>query len=230
MGHIVDQPIVILGGFLIDCRAYIPMKTWLHTRIHSPVEVVKASKLDWFLTSWEYGWRNLLDRVDKEVQSLQLLSPTGKVTLIGHSSGGVMLRLYLADTQFAGRTYSGLDKCNFLITLGSPNNAVRATRLRTMVSEKYPGAFFSQSVNYISVAGNLDLQSDYATSFSKRFAKSSYKSILNSNDNQNGDGLVPIESALLEGSNQIVLSNTAHSELFGRSWYGSIDRLNKWFL
>ena len=230
MKIISSQPILILGGFLISSKTYSAMSSWLKIKTNFPVKVVEASRFDWLSTNWTYGWKNLLDRVDKEVEALRLLSPTGKVTLIGHSSGGVMLRLYLADAKFAGRIYSGLEKCDSLITLGSPNNATRATPLRAMVSRKYPGAFFSNSVNYISVAGNLDLQSENASFISRRFAKSSYKSILNSQDKLIGDGLVPIESSLLEGSTQIILSDTAHSGLFGKSWYGSINRLNQWFL
>ena len=65
------QPIVILGGFLITGEAYAPMCRWLFT-----------------VGAW--GWRRLLDRTAALVEELAAGSPTGKVTLIVHSSGGVM--------------------------------------------------------------------------------------------------------------------------------------------
>ena len=93
----LNQPVVIFGGFLITQEAYRPLADWIDQASGAAVRIVPASKLDWLATSWGFGWRRLLDRVDAAVRELQSQSPTGRVTLIGHSSGGVMLRPYLAD-------------------------------------------------------------------------------------------------------------------------------------
>ena len=40
--------------------------------------------------------------------------PSGRVTLVGHSSGGIMLRLFLDDQPFEGRRWNGrarVDTC-----------------------------------------------------------------------------------------------------------------------
>ena len=228
MLHIKKQPIIILGGFLINSYAYKQMADCLKNKTISEVLIININKIDWLLTIWSFGWRRILDRLDNEVNILKEISPTGKVTLIGHSSGGIMLRLYLSDKLFAGKTYNGANKCNCLITLGSPHQAKKATKLRAMVDRKYPGCFYSHKVKYISIAGKLDLDSDHITNFSKRSAKSSYESITGQNINQ-GDGLVPIESALLDGSTKITINETAHAKLFGKYWYGSTERVNEWW-
>ena len=223
-----NQPVLILGGFLITDEAYASLAGWIQSHQGSIVRVVPSSKFDWLLTSWAIGWRRLLDRVDAIVQDLQSLSHTGKVTLIGHSSGGVMLRLYLGDQPFSGRVYAGHLRCNRLVMLGSPHQAVRATPLRALVDKRYPACYFSHEVDYISVAGRLLLDTPYASQFAKRSAANSYQSI--SGDPQSpGDGLVPLSSALLLQSRKLVLEHTAHGGLFGNSWYGSPDRIEQWW-
>ena len=106
-----QQPVVILGGFLITEEAYGPMAQWLKHQGVRDVLVVPMSKLDWLLTIWGFGWRRVLDRVDAIVKQLHNHSFKGKVTLIGHSSGGVMLRLYLSNAPFQGRVYAGATRC-----------------------------------------------------------------------------------------------------------------------
>ena len=220
------QPVVILGGFLITTEAYQPMADWIRQRDDCDVVVIPVSRVDWLLTSWAFGWRRLLDRVHAEVSCLVAGSPTGRVTLIGHSSGGVMLRLYLSDRSFAGRRYGGAGMCNRLITLGSPHQARRATPLRAMVDREFPGAAFP-GVDYLAVAGTLDPTSSTASAFSRRTAANNYRSIVGTSEVE-GDGLVPVTSALLQGARHLVLPDTAHGGFFGSSWYGSNDRLDQW--
>lgn len=221
------QPVVILGGFLISDTAYQPMADWLMNEQGLAVAITPASRFDWLLTSWSLGWRRLLDRVDGLVKELQSRSPSGKVTLVGHSSGGVMLRLYLSHEPFAGRVYAGAERCNRLITLGSPHQAERATPLRAMVDRRFPGCH-APEVDYVAVAGELDLNGPLASAFSRRSARGSYRSI--SGDPQvRGDGLVPVQSALLLNARPVLLEATAHGGLFGSSWYGSPDSITSWW-
>ena len=221
------QPVLILGGFLITAEAYAPMAAWLKQLGVFDAHVVPVTRLEWLLTTWGFGWRRVLDRVDALVQQLQASSPTGRVTLIGHSSGGVMLRLYLSDEPVLGRGYHGATRCDRLITLGSPHQAVRATPLRLLVDRRFPGCY-EPGVDYVAIAGELDLNGDNASSFSRRTASGSYKSIAG-NAELSGDGLVPVESALLKGARHLVQPDTAHGGFFGKLWYGSLQRLESWW-
>ena len=221
------QPVVILGGFLITEEAYQPMADWLINQGVTDAKVVPVSRYDWLLTSWGFGWRRVLDRVAEHVQLLQSTSPTGRVTLIGHSSGGVMLRLYLSDQPFQGRTYGGAARCDRLITLGSPHQAIRATPLRAMVDRCCPGCH-EPGVDYVAIAGELNLKSPIASVFSRRSAKGSYRGISGSVD-VSGDGLVPVDSALLCGARHLIQSDTAHGGVFGTTTYFSPPRLEAWW-
>ena len=224
----LSQPVVILGGFLITDEAYRPLADWIHQATGAPVRIVAASRLDWLATSWGFGWCRLLDRVDSCVRELQRQSRNERVTLIGHSSGGVMLRPYLADTTFLGRRFNGAARCNRLITLGSPHQALRATPLRARVDREFSGCPEVDRVDYVAVAGRLDPQGANASSFSRRSSARSYRQIMGDPDLE-GDGLVPISSALLRDARWIELADTAHGGLFGQSWYGSTDRIESWW-
>jgi len=220
------QPIVILGGFLITDEAYQPMRHWLEQRSGQPVQLVPANRLDWLLTVGAWGWRRLLDRTAALVQELASCSPTGKVTLIGHSSGGVMLRLFLGDEPFAGRRYNGAALADRLFCLGSPHTALRATALRQLVDRRYPGAFFADAVDYVSRAGDLQTADGSATA--RRLAPGSYRAIAGSSELP-GDGLVPVVSASLRGSRTLVLPGVAHGGAFGSRWYGSPEVVAQWW-
>ena len=227
MNTYFNQPVIILGGFLINSSVYNEMREYIKSRINNKVEIVPITKIEWLSTNWSFGWKIILDKVEKRVKELSQESSTNKVTLIGHSSGGMILRLFLSDLVFNQKIYNGKDYANCLVTLGSPNQAKRATYLRNFVSSTLPGSFYSKDVNYISVAGELDLNGPIATRTSVRISKSSYRA-LNGNGTLIGDGLVPIDSALLIGSKQVVMKETAHGKAFGKEWYGSKNKVEEW--
>ena len=222
------QPVVILGGFLITDEAYEPMAEWLSAQGGIDVSVVHASRLDWLLTSSAWGWQCLLKRVDHCVRQARDRCGGAPVTLIGHSSGGVMLRLYLAEHGLEGASLNGQKLCNRLISLGSPHQAKRATRLRALVDRLHPGCACAPEVDYVSVAGRLDLSSPQASDFARRSAANSYRQI-GAQPEDPGDGLVPVNSAWLKDSRLIELEATAHGGLFGQPWYGSIERVSQWW-
>ena len=222
-----DQPVVILGGFLITDEAYRPMANWIAKRTGAPVRIVHASRLDWLATSWGFGWVRLLDRVEDSVREVQELCPGRSVTLVGHSSGGVMLRPYLADASFVGRCYRGAERCNQLITLGSPHQALRATPLRAAVDRRFPGCLFRSS----RLRGRC-----WNARPVRRQCQCVQSSIggallpqINGDAAASGDGLVPLGSALLSVARAVVLEDTAHGGLFGQSWYGSVSRIEAWW-
>ena len=222
------QPVVILGGFLITDEAYGPMAEWLNVQGGIDVSVVHASRLDWLLTSSAWGWQRLLKRVDHCVRQARDRCGGAPVTLIGHSSGGVMLRLYLAEHGLEGASLNGQKLCNRLISLGSPHQAKRATRLRALVDRLHPGCACAPEVDYVSVAGRLELSSPQASDFARRSAANSYQQI-GAQPEDPGDGLVPVNSAWLKDSRLIELEATAHGGLFGQPWYGSIERISQWW-
>lgn len=218
-------PSLILGGFLITPEAYAPMAAAIALTTGQPVVVVPASRGDWLLTSWSLGWTRLLDRAQALLLELAAASPTGRVNLVGHSSGGVMLRLLLGDEPFAGREYGLRGQVQSLVTLGSPHQAIRATALRQLVDRRYPGAFFKQELAYLAVAGAIEPQQLHPRA--RRLTARSYGAIKN-DPTSRGDGLVPLSSALLAGAEPLVLEGVGHGGWFAERWYGSVEVLPQW--
>ena len=150
-----------------------------------------------------------------------------KIDFIGHSSGGVMLRLYLSNEPFNNEIFNGKSHTKNLITLGSPHQAVKATALRKFVDEKYPGNFF-KNINYVSVGCEVEIKSKQISLITKIIARGSYKSI-SGDKNDKGDGLVPLSSSLLEGSQKIILPETVHGGIFGKNWYCTSSQVSEWW-
>ncbi|MFN9623410.1 MAG: esterase/lipase family protein [Cyanobacteriota bacterium] len=224
------QPVLILGGFLITAEAYAPMVDTLARLTGQPVRLIPVSRLEWGLTVFPFAWARILDRVTTTAAALALDSPTGRITLVGHSSGGIMLRLFLSDLPFQGRVFGGRRLADRLICLGSPHTARKATPLRALVDRDLPGAFHSDQVRYVSVAGavNLDAAAGEARDTARRLAPAAYRNSTGNPDDQ-GDGLVPCTGALLGGSRPIVLEGVAHGGAFGPRWYGSPEVVETWW-
>ena len=189
--------------------------------------MVDVTRGDWFKSNSAKGWSDILNKVNDTVSIALQENNSKKVDFIGHSSGGVMLRLYLSNDTFNEKIYNGQSLTQNLITLGSPHQAIKATLLRKFVDEKYPGNFF-KNINYISVGGKVKINSDQTSLLTKLIARNSYESI-SGDKNASGDGLVPLSSSLLKGSQQIIISETVHGGLFGNEWYCTPLKVREWW-
>ena len=96
------------------------------------------------------------------------------------------------------------------------------------MGREFPGRPEADRVDYVAVAGRLDPLGANASNFSSRSAARSYPQIMGDPDLE-GDGLVPLPSALPRDARWIELDDTAHGGLFGQSWYGSTDRIERWW-
>jgi hypothetical protein len=219
-------PIVIFGGFLSQPHLYSGMRDWLANCTRQPVWVVEARTRDWLLSVQAEGWARLLDKLERTVLVAIDRSATGQVTLIGHSAGGVMARLFLSPVSFLGKSYRGLEFVAHLITLGSPHHNLRGSRMRQWVEKQYPGSFFP-SVRYTSIAGK-SVRGRLRGSLREHWAYFCYER-LSGVGNEWGDGLVPLSCQLLDGSHQIVVEGVSHFTGFGGPWYGSAQVIPRWW-
>jgi hypothetical protein len=155
-----------------------------------------------------------------------LESESDKAVLVGHSAGGLACRVYVGgDLPYGGRRYSGHRRVSYLITLGTPHVVAHRKSLAPIaqVNELFPGALNEPAgLKYLSVAGGA-ADGKASSRVRKRYER------LVEDGRLVGDGVVPVESALLPGSETIVLDDLYHSQYFGR-WYGS-DReaVERWW-
>jgi pimeloyl-ACP methyl ester carboxylesterase len=225
------QPVVILGGFMSSYQVYSGLCARLSRLSKGPVHLVATRSYQWVMVAAPPGWVYLLGKLDRAVHEAVKVSATGKVTLVGHSLGGVLARLYLSRQPFLGQAYCGLDRVGHLITLGSPHYNQRRWLHGGMMSRwlesHYPGAFFAPGVKYTAVAGS-SLRGDPSGSLRERHAYHFYRQLTGGGEEW-GDGVVPVSSALLAGADPIVLDGVGHFAGFGASWYGSEQVLAAWW-
>ena len=189
------------------------------------MHVAPITPLDWLLGRLR-GYGQLVFEVASAVDRALLQSESNKVVLVGHSVGGIACRVYIGgDPPYGGRRYSGHRRVSHLITLGSPHVVADKRSLTPIaqVNELFPGTLHEPAgLRYLSVAGGA---ADGKTSsrVRKRYER------LVEDGRLIGDGVVPVGSALLPGSEALVFDDLYHSEFFGR-WYGS-DRetVERWW-
>ncbi|MBN1246789.1 MAG: esterase [Anaerolineae bacterium] len=225
------EPVVILGGFLSYDLLYAAMAEALETISGAEVVIVETRSLDWLGAALPLGWRPLLDKLHRAVQAATSTSPTGKVTLVAHSAGGVLSRIYLSPQPFLGKAYSGLDTVSQVITLGSPHDGggklIYGGVMSRWANRRYPGAYFDERVSYVSVAGS-SLCGNLQGSRRERQAYRLYKDMIGEGE-VCGDGVVPVPSAVLPGSHVLVLPGVGHFSGFGPTWYGDENVVRRWW-
>ncbi len=221
-------PVVIVPGFLLTPGRFKEMRAALRSLGNADVRVVPVTVLDWTESVFAAGWARILDKVDRTVDRALEATGADRAVLVGHSSGGVMGRLFLAAEPFRGRVYDGKRRVSALITLGSPNQAKRASPMRRRVQSRCPGAFFAPEVGYFSVAGKA-VRGDRGGASRERASYRGYRALCGDGAIW-GDGAVPVDSALLEGARHLILDGIHHYCLReSRRWYGSADVVAVWW-
>jgi len=222
------DPVVVVPGFLLTPGRFREMHRTLRSLGNETVRVVPVTVGDWGMSVFASGWARILAKIERTVESVLETTGAEKVVLVGHSSGGMLGRLYLAPKPFRRHVYDGKRFVRALITLGSPHQARRGSPMRRRVQSLYPGACFAPEVKYLSVAGKA-VRGDRGGSARERASYSGYKALCGDGGLW-GDGTVPVALALLEGSHPLVLEGVYHYCLGGaRRWYGSADVVAAWW-
>lgn len=221
----LKRSVVILPGLGNNKNDYDELSQDLRECYDFHVEVVPVRRLDWArnasgLFDRNY-WRSTLSprptvdwylsRVNDTVSKVREENE-GPVTILAHSAGGWLGRLYLLDFGFRG-----IDR---FVSLGSPHTppppgVVDQTRgILTFISQQTPGAFHEE-IDYTTVAGKFIKG---AKLFGKHGSLGSkvtglgYQQVCGDPEVW-GDGVVPIPSAHLDGALQINLDGVYHSPL-----------------
>jgi pimeloyl-ACP methyl ester carboxylesterase len=218
-------PIVIVGGATWWPGSYRNLASMLHEISGCEVHVAPLTPLDWVL-GYVRGFGQLVFEVASAVDRALLESEAKKAVLVGHSAGGLACRVYIGgDPPYGGRRYSGHRRVEVLISLGSPHNVADKSRLApiTRVNELFPGALHAEAgLRYVSVAGSV---ADGASSpkIRKRYER------FVEDGRVAGDGVVPVDAAVLPGSESLIVDGVHHNRRLGR-WYGS-DRetVERWW-
>jgi hypothetical protein len=158
--------------------------------------------------------------------------------VIGHSGGGIMARLLTVAEPFHGRTYGHADDIAAIVTLGTPHDVASArfagrqiaTVAARAANRLVPGATFAPRTAYVSVASRA-IRARRTGSGRERVAERLYQGLLHDPTARDleGDGVVPVRSAVLEGARHVILDDVVHGQGAGRPWYGADRGLDGWW-
>jgi pimeloyl-ACP methyl ester carboxylesterase len=220
----MTAPNIILAGYLAGASDYIPIAQQLQNKNLSAT-VVPLKWWDWVSTLGGRSIAPILEKLDRTVNLELERTGTSKVNIIAHSAGGWLSRIYLGDRPYYGKVWNARSKVAKLVCLGTPQRSLEPWSLKNLdfVNDNYPNAFYDD-IAYICIAGKA-LQGKKSTP-QKWLAYSSYELTCGQGDAW-GDGIIPIESAYLDGATNIAIDSVYHSPRSGK-WYGSQDAVDIW--
>ncbi|MGD0861873.1 MAG: hypothetical protein ABSA21_03840 [Candidatus Limnocylindrales bacterium] len=237
----VKPTVLVLGGFLTAPPMYRRFVNRLSSRGAAGVVVAGVWTPDWLIAATRgvgaiatRSGRALLEagRLAAEV------SEGAPVLVIGHSAGGLIARILTATEPLPGRRFGAASRIGAIVTLGTPHVLSKGEgigRQMNMVAsevaeEAAPGAFHSPLIGYVSVASRA-IRGDPAGTGRERVAHLLYRSVLGraAVPGTEGDGLVPVASAMLAGSRQIVVDGAVHGPGAGAPWYGTDRPMDLWW-
>lgn len=171
----------------------------------------------------------MLDKLDFAVRSACTKWSVDRLTLVAHSAGGLLVRIYLGDRPLIGKPYRGVRYVDQLVTLGTPHHNLggltRGGLLASYAQRYYPNAYHEQ-VRYTSLAGRAIVGNPDGTAGERRAAREYAR--LCGNALSWGDGLIPTQSALLSGANHVTLDGVHHFGL-SQTWYGTPSVVHEWW-
>ncbi len=234
--------VLVLGGFLTSAPLYIPLARRLRRRGAADVVIARLWTPDWLLAA-SRGLGPLVTRagrallVANERSASSGAARSAPVLVIGHSAGGVLARLLTSPVPFQGRRLGAAPRIGAIVTLGSPHHVAREADIggamgrvaAAFADEVVPGAAFAPKVGYVTVASRA-IAGSAASDQRARTALRFYRGLLGPDvAHAEGDGLIPVASALLDGATQLVLDDAVHGQFGGQPWYGSEEMLDAWW-
>ncbi|APB32864.1 Putative acetyltransferases and hydrolases with the alpha/beta hydrolase fold [Gloeomargarita lithophora Alchichica-D10] len=214
-------PVVLLPGYLAGQAPYRGLVTAAQS-LGVAIQVVPLRWWDWLPTLGGRSVAPILEPLDHTIQQVQQQYPGEKITLIGHSAGGWISRIYLGQTPYYGRVWGGAARVARLVTLGTPHTSQERWTRKNLdfVNTEYPGAYHPE-IQYICIAGQAVQGRKWTLAYE------SYRLTCGQGDAW-GDGITPVAAAHLAGAENLTLPSVWHSPSSPGEWYGSPGVLPQW--
>ncbi len=236
--------VLVVGGFLTPPGLYRSMAAELRARGAAEVAIAPVYPPDWVLCAVR-GLGPVTTRVGRalmragEASAASPASRGAPILYVGHSAGGVVGRILTSPEPFEGRRQGASGRIGALVTLGSPHlvgdDARWGGRVATagarFANRHVPGAFFAPTTGYLTVASRRVVGRDDAEDDRSRFMRRLYDDLHPVPDQPvvAGDGLVPVDAALLPGARQLVLDEAVHGPGVRAPWYGQGGQIDTWW-
>lgn len=229
-----DQPsVLIVGGFMTAPLNYLPLRDRLLARGAGRVDIAPLWPPDWLIAS-TLGFGPMVRRTGRAIQRTWQRGGKRPIIVIGHSGGGIAARLAMSPVPFNGRIAAVANGVGCLVTLGTPhrlfdlnNGYQHAGHVATEFLEREtPGAFFAPRTSYLTVASRLG---ELPVGGAARDLLDHFFSVIVGGEAiTEGDGIVPVSAAHLEGAEQINFEGVSHG-FIGAQWYGAEPIIDRWW-
>lgn len=238
------DPVLILPGLGNASSDYDSLARQLETtRGHAAVQTVPVRRWDWARNARGFFSRNYwsstltpspfldwyFNRTHQALQKMSEQFPGRSISILGHSAGGWLARVYLSQTKHTDIRVS----C--LVTLGTPHNPPPTGRLdQTRGLLSYVAANCVNMVvptgAFVSVAGTGTIGKRVGNkegSWNEWLAYLSYAAVCG-DGHVDGDGVTPITAAEAPNA-KIIYCECSHSMLTNaNNWYGSPHVVPQW--
>lgn len=233
--------VLLLGGFITSPPLYRGLVDSLREHGAADVVVAPVWTPDWIMAAWR-GLGPIVGRsskaLDRAVARSSQVAGSAPILVIGHSAGGMSARLLTAQGPFEGRHFDRGGQIGAIVTLGTPHLVNPPATFRNRVSgatarfanRELPGAWLAPTTGYLAVAGRSEVGRTSGTPAElRRLAQ--YRELLGEPeaDDVEGDGLIPMRSAILPGVRAMAFDDCVHAWQGGRDWYGSERFLAQWW-
>jgi hypothetical protein len=236
--------VLVIGGFLTSPPFYRGLAARLLTRGVAEVVVANVWTMDWLLAA-RRGLGPIVTRSGRALLEASARSERASlgapVLVLGHSAGGTVARLLTSPEPFAGRRLNASGRIGAIVTIGTPHRVAYSHPRQRAAAEGaafadrvVPGAAFDPTTGYLSIASRRTAGRAGGT-LAERWAAIAYRELVpdpgaaEAAGQIEGDGLIPVESALLPGARQIVLDDADHGQFPRTPWYGSPGILDRWW-
>lgn len=223
------RPLVLIGGYLTRPSDFSALAVAFAKPPYCyQVFIAPIGRLRWaFTRDWDF--RPVLTIVRDTVQQALAATRAERVTIVAHSVGGMVARMYMGEQPYLGQIYGGRRYVERLVMLGTPHHSQEIYTQRTIgfVNGTYPGAFYDD-VRYTSVIGSA-LRGRRNGRFIERMAHTSYATVSGAAHGDDwGDGITTLIGAALSGAEYLVVPGLFHSPFHGHPWYGDVSALPLW--
>ena len=222
----MKRAIVIIGGFSTSPGHYRKMAAQLHERSGLPVNVVPIAMGEWSVVVRQSGWRHLLGKLERTLESTLDASGCDRVIIVAHSLGGIVTRLYSTGEPILGFTPRYASHIESIVTLGSPHRRGLVHRLSVWKGLNECLTQSQVKVPLLSVAGKVDYSSRGRPL--KHLVHLRYR-IHGGEPDELGDGIIPVGCAIYDSSRSLVLDDVRHDFRIGRPWYGDPQIVEMWW-
>ncbi|HED31269.1 MAG TPA: alpha/beta hydrolase [Prosthecochloris aestuarii] len=230
MDRSVQNPVIIIPGVLFWDGLYAGMKDALSSFVpREKITIVPVSLLDWvgFPPSPERSTNRVMAALDRTVQMMQDRFPGERITLVAHSGGGTVALIYLLEKEFQGDVYHRRSAVGKLLTLGTPFvSREYYAKIKTDFIHRHLDPSFFRHCSVVSVVGS-DYRGDLSGSIAERVCYHFYRNVAGKGE-LSGDGIVPVESCILEGAELVPVSGVEHLPTPHTSWYGTKEGVAQW--